>query len=213
MSIREKMSITDSCTYKDVLQLALRAESMTLERGKVRESQRKRNLGGNQSQGSKKTRSTGSFSGNSSMGSSVGVSQGQPAPRVSSSVPSVTSGVRPQWSNNRGVCPNCKRVHVGPCNEPVRCFHCQQVGHMKRNCPRLTREGVDRRGSFGQGGFPRPTQAKDMTPSNQQKPKTPSGNNTAGPSLARPQPQVQTRIYAMTQDDAHQNPKTIEGNP
>ena len=38
LSIREKMSITDSCTYKDVLQLTLRAENMTVERSKVREN-------------------------------------------------------------------------------------------------------------------------------------------------------------------------------
>ena len=109
LSIREKMSIIDSCTYKDVLQLALRAEGMTVERSKVRENQRKRGFGGHPSQGFKKTRSGGSFSGNVSTGGSVGATLSQQGSRASNSAPSVTSRVHPPWSNtNRGNCPNAR---------------------------------------------------------------------------------------------------------
>ena len=97
-------------------------------------------------------------------------------------------------------------------NEPMRCYHCQQVGHVKRNCPRLARDGSDHRATMNQGAFPRNTQPRETTQTTQTKPRTPTGSNTIGPSLARPQPQAQTRIYAMTQEDAHQNPKTIEGD-
>ena len=166
-----------------------------------------------QVRGSKKARSVGTFSGNTSMGGSVGVSQGQQVPKPSNSAPSVSSGVRPPRSNNnRGVCPNCRKVHVGPCNESLRCYHCQQVGHIRRNCPRLAREGGGFRPSYNQGALPRTTQPKDVTQPIPSHPRTPTGSNTLNPSVSRPQPQAQTRIYAMTQEDANQNPKTIEGN-
>ena len=125
LSIREKMSITDSCTYKDVLQLALRAESMTLERGKVRENKRKRRFGGNPSQGFKRSKSMGSYSGSASMGGSDDNSQSQRVIGRSSSAQSASSGIRFSRSNaNKGVCPNCTKPHAGPCREPTKCYYC-----------------------------------------------------------------------------------------
>ena len=60
------------------------------------------------------------------------------------------------------VCPKCGRYHWGECGKnitevrnEVRCFHCNEVGHIKRNCPRLRIEAVAPRGGLV-GGNVRP---------------------------------------------------------
>ncbi|GFS35852.1 hypothetical protein Acr_00g0042510 [Actinidia rufa] len=51
------------------------------------------------------------------------------------------------------VCQKCGRYHWGVCwkdrievRNEIRCFHCNEVGHIKRNCPRLRTEAVASRG-------------------------------------------------------------------
>ncbi|GFZ00174.1 hypothetical protein Acr_13g0015730 [Actinidia rufa] len=60
------------------------------------------------------------------------------------------------------VCQKCGRYHWGVCwkdrievRNEIRCFHCNEVGHIKRNCPRLRTETVAPRGGPG-GGNVRP---------------------------------------------------------
>ncbi|GFY97719.1 hypothetical protein Acr_12g0002600 [Actinidia rufa] len=60
------------------------------------------------------------------------------------------------------VCQKCGRYHWGVCwkdrievRNEIRCFHCNEVGHIKRNCPRLRTETVAPRGGLG-GGNVRP---------------------------------------------------------
>ncbi|XP_057465698.1 uncharacterized protein LOC130755313 [Actinidia eriantha] len=66
------------------------------------------------------------------------------------------SNWRNQGKNQRGqipTCPTCGKNHSGECwrkRPDVICFHCNEVGHTKRNCPKLRTEAIVPRGNQGE---------------------------------------------------------------
>ena len=50
-----------------------------------------------------------------------------------------TSKIRKSGSSSRGrrMCKNCARNHSGKCCAPPVCFHCQQIRHIRKDCPSL----------------------------------------------------------------------------
>ena len=73
LDIREKMSISDSQSYKEMVQLALRAEKLANERGAKGKFQKRKGFGFMTRQSSKKSKSSESL-GNSSRSGAESVS-------------------------------------------------------------------------------------------------------------------------------------------
>ncbi|GFS44716.1 hypothetical protein Acr_00g0091660 [Actinidia rufa] len=120
-------------TYAEVLDRAIIVEQDEIERKKYFDSKRRQNFGTEGTSGQKKQK-----------------------PEMKS---------RNFGNNPKGqvqVCQKCGRYHWGVCwkdrievRNEIRCFHCNEVGHIKRNCLRLRTETVAPRGGPG-GGNVRP---------------------------------------------------------
>ncbi|GFZ20838.1 hypothetical protein Acr_28g0015430 [Actinidia rufa] len=116
-------------TYADVLDRANIVEQDEIERKKYFDSKRRQNFGFEGTSGQKKKK-----------------------PEMKSM----------NFENNpKGqvqVCQKCGTYHWGVCwkdkievRNEIRCFYCNEVGHIKRNCPRLRIEAVAPRGGPGGG--------------------------------------------------------------
>ena len=124
LKIREKMFITGSQTYMEVVQLGLRAEKLTGERISQSNFQKRKGFGFMSGQSSKKSKSFES-SGNSSRSETGSVSFPQ---SIQSPQPSKL-GTSPLGSTFRGRtmserCTNYRQFHMGTCGTPHVCFHC-----------------------------------------------------------------------------------------
>ncbi|GFZ10848.1 hypothetical protein Acr_22g0002460 [Actinidia rufa] len=111
-------------TYADVLYRAIIVEWDKIEKRKYFDNKRRQNFNNNGSSGQKKQKSA--------------------------------SNRRSQGRNARGqvlTFLTCGKNHSGKCwrnRTDNKCFHCNEVGHIKRNYPRLRVEAIVSRG--GQGG-------------------------------------------------------------
>ncbi|XP_057492462.1 uncharacterized protein LOC130778074 [Actinidia eriantha] len=151
-------------TYADVLDRAIIVEQDEIERKKYFNSKKRQNYGAEETSGQKKQK-----------------------PEMKS---------RNFGNNPKGqvqVCQKCGRYHWGVCwkdrievRNEIRCFHCNEVGHIKRNCPRLRTEAVAPRASPG-GVNARPWGNRRGNPGNR-------GGNMNN--------QRQGRAFALTPGDA-----------
>ncbi|GFY88930.1 hypothetical protein Acr_06g0008700 [Actinidia rufa] len=106
------------------------------------------------------------------------------------------------------VCQKCGRYHWGVCwkdmievRNEIRCFHCNEVGHIKRNCPRLRTEAVAPMGGPG-GGNMRPTGNT-----------RPGGNRPGNPGNrdGNVNNQRQGRAFALMPGDARNTEDVVAG--
>ena len=129
------MSVSSSQNYKEVIQLALRAEKLANERGNKGKFQKRKGFGFMSRQSSKKSKSFKSSGNSSRLGAkSVSLPQAIRSPqpyRFGTSSSSTAS--RGRATSER--CPRCRQIHLGPCSAPQVCFQCGQTGHVKRFCP------------------------------------------------------------------------------
>ena len=138
LKVREKMSLSGNQSYKEVVQLALRAEKLANERFNRGKFQKRKNFGFSSGQSSKKSKSSESLehsfrSGTESVSSPQAFRAPQPS-RLGTSPPSST--FRRGSMSER--CPRCHQFHSRACSVPQGvCFHCGQLGHLKKNCLKL----------------------------------------------------------------------------
>ncbi|EOX99639.1 Gag protease polyprotein [Theobroma cacao] len=138
--IRDRMTVTGKEPYKEVVQMAMRVEKLAIENKQIRaEFAKMRNLSISFYQPSKKGKDL------STSGSTTAILVASTRP------PSQQSQQRPSRFSRSATsapgksfksfdrCRNCKKVHPGPCREPVRCFQCEQQGHIRSACPQLVR--------------------------------------------------------------------------
>ncbi|GFY99211.1 hypothetical protein Acr_13g0006120 [Actinidia rufa] len=107
-----------------------------------------------------------------------------------------------------GVPEKCGRYHWGVCwkdrievRNEIRCFHCNEMEHIKRNCPRLRTEAVAPKGRPGGG---------NMTPAGNTRP----GGNRLGNSGNRDgnvNNQRQGRAFALMPGDARNTEDVVAG--
>ena len=147
LEVREKMSVSGNQSYKEVVQLVLRAEKLANERLNRGKFQKRENFGFLLGQSSKKSKSSESSEHSSGSGTeSISSPQAFRAPQPS------RLGTSPPSSTFRGGsmserCPRCHQFHLRACSVPQGvCFHCGQSGHLKKSCPKLT--GISSRGQF-----------------------------------------------------------------
>ncbi|WRX28969.1 Retrotransposon gag domain - like 10 [Theobroma cacao] len=137
--IRERMIVTGKESYKEVVQMALRAEKLTTENRQIRaEFAKRRNLPMILGQSLKRGRDSISTAGSttSAFVASTRPPSQQSQPRSSRFDWPVMSS---QGGTSRGLdrCRNCGGFHNGSCKKPVKCFQYGQQGHIKKDCPQL----------------------------------------------------------------------------
>ncbi|GFZ15971.1 hypothetical protein Acr_25g0003800 [Actinidia rufa] len=166
-------------TYAEVLDRAIIVEQDEIERKKYFDSKRRQNFGGEGTSGQKKQK-----------------------PEIKS---------RNFENNSKGqvqVCHKYGRYHWGICwkdrievRNEIRCFHCNEVGHIKRTCPRLRTEAVAPRGGPG-GGNVRPTENA-----------RPGGNRpgNSGNRGGNVNNQRQGRAFALMPGDARNTEDVVAG--
>ena len=122
LEIREKMFIFDNQNYKEVVQLALRADKLTNEKMAKGKFQKRNGFGFMSGQSSKKSRSSES-SGNSFGSGAESISSLQifrsPQPSRFGTSPFSTT-FRGRAISER--CPRCRQFHFGACNAFQLCF-------------------------------------------------------------------------------------------
>ncbi|EOY20442.1 Gag protease polyprotein [Theobroma cacao] len=141
--IRERMTMIGREPHKEVVQMALRAEKLSNENRRMRaEIAKKMNPSGSSSQQPKRGKdsmASGSTTSAPITSSLPLVSQTQQRPlRFSRS--KMTTSEKSSGSSNK--CRHCGKYHVGLCRKLVRCFHCDQLGHYRSDCPQLGRATV-----------------------------------------------------------------------
>ncbi|WRX25693.1 Retrotransposon gag domain - like 10 [Theobroma cacao] len=201
--IRERMIVTGKESYKKVVQMALRAEKLAIEKRQIRvEFIKRRNPPTFLSQSSKRGRDL-----TSAIGSTTSASVASTRPPSQQSQLRSSRFDRPvrssQGGTSRGLnkCRNCRGFHVGSCRQLVKCFQCGQQGHIKRDYPQL------RRGTVATSIPPtRPSILQRHTSGSQsrQSPviRSSMGSNTPEQPSSKPQPQILTRVFVVTEDEA-----------
>ena len=122
LEIWEKMSVSGSQNYKEVVQLALRVEKLANEIGNKGKFQKRKGFGFMSGQSSKKSKSSES-SGNSSGSGAESASSPQ---AIRSPQPSrfgtSSSGIASRGRATSERCSRCRQIHSGPCSASQVCF-------------------------------------------------------------------------------------------
>ncbi len=109
-------------------------------------------------------------------------------------------------------CTRCGRAHFGQCRTP-RCYACGEIGHIRPECPRRGGAGTAAYHTPGQASAPRGSQQRAPTATQTPAGRPPRHTDSAGPSTQRAQTRSQTRVFALTTEDAQTNPDVITGDP
>ncbi len=195
MEIREKLVGTNVERYKDLVQLALKAERLLVEKGELKDRQQKgkRKEEYPQDQGQKKGRGADTLRGHPS--GSIDSAPNQQIDRGES--PTAYTETR-TWSGKSGQCRNCGKMHGGRCRGPATCYYCHQPGHVKRHCPALMPvppEQIDSALVSTGRGRPMQTVGQQGAPSGS---RAPAGSIPTAPQGGqRTQPRTQTRVFTI----------------
>lgn len=206
LSVREKMAITGTQSFKEVVQLALRAEKLVKEGKRLREDiARKRNPDFFRS--AKRSKSEGTSIDHSRSGSFRPKLE-QTGNQKSSVTASGTSGGKS--IGNFPKCSNCGRFHPGQCRGPRRCFQCGDTGHLKSACPELT-QGTPASSAPPAGRQSQFRDAPPAVPSSTPPTRSVAASNAPQTGTQRPNTRSQTRVFAMTNEEAETRPNVITG--
>ncbi|CAH9127734.1 unnamed protein product, partial [Cuscuta epithymum] len=192
LDVRDRGNFHEEMTFSQVVNQGLRGEKSLMERRQQdQEDNKKRRVeGGGLLNPPKRSNSNGTYGG--SRGPSL-PSQGRQTTSIAD------SRSKPLWNDK---CRNCGKRHSGKCREPPRCYNCGDTSHMMNSCPKQRRTNLEQ-------NTIRPTRGDTRSGMSQISPNQRGGPTSNAPSVN--QGRTQARVYAMTEEDARENPESVTG--
>ncbi len=204
LDIRDRVNPSKEPDFQNLLEQAYRAEQLVNARQRRMERQRgKRPAELDLTQPDKRARVTGASSSYVARPGKIPDTRSAPPPGGSTPPSSFSGG---GYRGFKPFCVACRTHHAGYCRGSMRCFRCNETGHLRAKCPH--RQTGDHQPS--QSGRMGPNQRTSFQRNTQGRSRNTTGNQ-GGPSTQHPGSRSRNQVAALDRAAAQVNPNDGTG--